>query len=70
MYQTEFKASRKTDYFQNPSARSEIRDALESDLPRFITPNILGVYRDEAFKPFLSSAAAFHKFFIEKFIEL
>ena len=43
MYQTEFKAARKTDYFQDPSARSEIRDALESELPRFIPPNILGV---------------------------
>ena len=57
MYQTEFKAARKTDYFQDPSARSEIRDALESDLPRFIPPNILGVYRDEAFKPFIDTTA-------------
>ena len=56
MYRTEFKAARKPDFFKDPAFHSEIRDALESDLPRFIPPNILAVYRDEGFRRFIDNA--------------
>jgi len=53
MYREEFKAARSPDYFQSRLSRSEIRDALESDLPRFIPSNVLAVYRKEGFKSFI-----------------
>jgi predicted nucleotidyltransferase component of viral defense system len=56
MYREEFKAARKPDYFQSPISRSEIRDALEADLPRFIPANVLAVYREEGFKSFIDTA--------------
>lgn len=55
MYREEFKAARKPDYFQSRISRSEIRDALESDLPRFIPANVLAVYREEGFKSFIDT---------------
>ena len=55
MYREEFKAARKPDYFQSRISRSEIRDALESDLPCFIPSNVLAVYREEGFKSFIDT---------------
>ena len=57
MYRQEFRAARKPDYFQSRISRSEIRDALESDLPRFIPSNLLAVYRKEGFKSFIDTVA-------------
>jgi predicted nucleotidyltransferase component of viral defense system len=57
MYREEFKAARKPDYFQSRISRSEIRDALESDLPRFIPSKVLAVYREEGFKSFIDTVA-------------
>lgn len=55
MYREEFKAARKPDYFQRRFSRSEIRDALESDLPRFIPSNVLAVYREEGYDSFIDT---------------
>jgi predicted nucleotidyltransferase component of viral defense system len=55
MYREEFKAARNPGYFQSPISRSEIRDALESDLPRFIPSNVLAVYREERFESFIDT---------------
>jgi predicted nucleotidyltransferase component of viral defense system len=55
MYREEFKAARKRDYFQGRISRPEIREALESDLPRFIPSNVLAVYREERFKSFIDT---------------
>jgi predicted nucleotidyltransferase component of viral defense system len=55
MYHAEFKTARSADYFQSPVSRSEIRNALESDLPRFIPANVLAVYCEEGFKRFIDT---------------
>lgn len=63
MYQEEFKAARSADYFQSPVSRPEIRNALESDLPRFIPANVLAVYREQGFKGFIDTVVLFTSLF-------
>ena len=55
MYQAAFVASREPGYFQSAAAEKEIRNALSADLPRFIPQNILAVYYDEHFQPFIET---------------
>jgi len=56
MYRMDFRAARRSDYFQSTSSRPTIRHSLEADLPRFIPPNILAVYREQGFKDFIETA--------------
>lgn len=55
MYQINFKAARRPDFFQSPDSRPAIREALDADLPRFIPPNILDVYRAEGYEDFIGT---------------
>ena len=56
MYRMDFKAARRSDYFQSTSSRPAIRHSLEADLPRFIPQKILAVYREQGFKFFIETA--------------
>jgi predicted nucleotidyltransferase component of viral defense system len=55
MYQAPFVAAREAGYFQSVAAEKEIRNALSSDLPRFIPQNILAVYYDKQFHQFIDT---------------
>lgn len=58
MYKTRFKAARRPDYFQSPDSRPAIREALDGDLPRFIPPKVLDVYRAQGYKDFIVTTDA------------
>lgn len=53
MYRVPFQPARAIDYFQMEASLPEIENALWSDLPRFIAPNILTAYQADGFKPFI-----------------
>ena len=53
MYQVPFHPARGLDYFQRAESLPEIENALRTDLPRFIPPDILSAYQAEGFKRFI-----------------
>lgn len=53
MYQVPFHPARGLDYFQKAESLPEIENALRTDLPRFIPPDILSAYQAEGFKRFI-----------------
>lgn len=53
MYQVPFHPAREPDYFQKAESLPEIENALKTDLPRFIPPDILSAYQTEGFKRFI-----------------
>lgn len=52
MYRTPFVYAREAGYFQTKESASAVRDALESDLPRFIPQNIYAEYQQDSFRRF------------------
>jgi predicted nucleotidyltransferase component of viral defense system len=52
MYQVPFHPARGLDFFQRAESLPEIENALKTDLPRFIPPDILSAYQAEGFKRF------------------
>ncbi len=52
MYQVPFHPARGLDFFQRAESLPEIDNALKTDLPRFIPPDILSSYQAEGFKRF------------------
>jgi predicted nucleotidyltransferase component of viral defense system len=52
MYQTPFVGVREAGYFQTKGSGNAVRDALSSDLPRFIPQNIYAEYRQDNFRQF------------------
>jgi predicted nucleotidyltransferase component of viral defense system len=52
MYQTPFVNAREADYFQTKASAIAVRDALTSDLPRFIPQNIYAEYQQDDFRQF------------------
>jgi predicted nucleotidyltransferase component of viral defense system len=53
MYQVPFRPARGLDFFQRAESLPEIENALKTDLPRFIPPDILSAYQAEGFKRFI-----------------
>lgn len=53
MYQVPFHPARGLDFFQRAESLPVIENALKTDLPRFIPPDILSVYQTEGFKRFI-----------------
>ncbi len=53
MYQVPFHPARGLDFFQRAESLPEIENALKTDLPRFIPPDILSAYQAEGFKRFI-----------------
>jgi predicted nucleotidyltransferase component of viral defense system len=53
MYQVPFHPVRGLDFFQRAESLSEIENALRTDLPRFIPPDILSAYQTEGFERFI-----------------
>ena len=52
MYQTPFVGAREAGYFQTKGSANAVRDALSSDLPRFIPQNIYAEYQQDDFRQF------------------
>ena len=55
LYRTAFKPARAVDFFQKDEAGAVIGEALRKDLPRFIPHQILAVYRQDDFGPFIEA---------------
>ncbi|WP_028325144.1 nucleotidyl transferase AbiEii/AbiGii toxin family protein [Desulfatirhabdium butyrativorans] len=53
MYRVPFHPARELDFFQKAGSLPEIENALRTDLPRFIPPDILSAYQAEGFKRFI-----------------
>ena len=53
MYQVPFHPARGLDFFQRAESLPEIENALRTDLPRFIPPDILSTYQAEGFNRFI-----------------
>lgn len=53
MYQALFHPARRPDFFQRAESLPEIENALKTDLPRFIPPDILSAYQAEGFNRFI-----------------
>lgn len=50
MYETPFVAARDADFFQTRAGQAAVREALETDLARFIPPNLFTLYKTEDFE--------------------
>jgi len=55
MYQARFVPTRKVDFFLAKASEDEIIQALDSDLARFIPPNIFSTYKKEGFRRFVET---------------
>ena len=54
MYQIPFVPAFGADYFQQGESTSSVVEALKSDLPRFLPPNIITMYQEKSFDSFIS----------------
>jgi predicted nucleotidyltransferase component of viral defense system len=55
MYRTRFKSARPAGHFMNERAEKEVREAIESDLPRFLPAGIYADCQRKAFQPLLAT---------------
>lgn len=55
MYQSPFVPAREADFFLKKESVSSIKDAIQTDLPRFIPQNIFSIYQEQDFSEFITT---------------
>ena len=54
-----FKAARTLDFFIQESSETSLKEALEQDLSRFLSPAVMAVHRDTSYRDFLEAVRSF-----------